>query len=183
MLLANIKCHFKYKNNRVADRFEHTLWLCSYAFFRQLHKTCEFIYHYYQNTAKNQAVISSGWTSLELNRLSNHCLENYYKVIFQKLTFQFSQVNFNFHIFLCVQGFRIMHLMKAPLKWSGVFLCISNLVVQWLRFYASTAGDMGSIPGWGIKILHDLRLLPTPKRKGGPNDRTAFGWEALNDTK
>ena len=52
MLLANIKCHFKYKNNRVADRCEHTLRLYSYVFCRQLHKTCEFICHYYQNIAK-----------------------------------------------------------------------------------------------------------------------------------
>ena len=24
--------------------------------------------------------------------------------------------------------------------------------VQWLRLYTSTAGDMGSIPGWGTRI-------------------------------
>ena len=33
------------------------------------------------------------------------------------------------------------------LKWSEV-----SLAVQWLRLCASTAGGMGSIPGWGIKI-------------------------------
>ena len=27
-------------------------------------------------------------------------------------------------------------------------------MVQWLGFHASTAGGMGSIPGWGTKILH-----------------------------
>ena len=28
----------------------------------------------------------------------------------------------------------------------------TSLVVQWLRLYASTTGDMGSIPGGGTKI-------------------------------
>ena len=28
------------------------------------------------------------------------------------------------------------------------------LVVQWLRFHGSTAGGVGSILGWGTKILH-----------------------------
>ena len=30
----------------------------------------------------------------------------------------------------------------------------TSLVVQWLRICASTAGGMGSIPGWGTKIPH-----------------------------
>ena len=30
----------------------------------------------------------------------------------------------------------------------------NSLVIQWLGFHASTAGDTGSIPGWGTKILH-----------------------------
>jgi len=29
----------------------------------------------------------------------------------------------------------------------------TSLVVQWLRLHASNAGGVGSIPGWGIKIL------------------------------
>ena len=28
--------------------------------------------------------------------------------------------------------------------------------VQWLRLWASTAGGMGSIPGWGTKILYAM---------------------------
>ena len=28
------------------------------------------------------------------------------------------------------------------------------LAIQWLRLRASTAGRMGSIPGWGTKIPH-----------------------------
>ena len=32
------------------------------------------------------------------------------------------------------------------------------LVVQWLRVRASTAAGMGSIPGWGTKILHAVWL-------------------------
>ena len=30
----------------------------------------------------------------------------------------------------------------------------TSLVVQLFRLQASTAGDMGSIPGWETKILH-----------------------------
>ena len=29
--------------------------------------------------------------------------------------------------------------------------------VQWLGLLASTAGDMGSIPGWGTKIWHAVQ--------------------------
>ena len=36
----------------------------------------------------------------------------------------------------------------------------TSLAVQWLRFGASTAGGMGSIPGWGTKIPH----APQPKK-------------------
>ena len=32
----------------------------------------------------------------------------------------------------------------------------TSLAVQWLTFHASTAGDMGSIPGQGTKIPHAL---------------------------
>ena len=28
------------------------------------------------------------------------------------------------------------------------------MAVQWLRLYTSTAGDMGSVPGWGTRIPH-----------------------------
>ena len=30
----------------------------------------------------------------------------------------------------------------------------TSLAVQWLRLCASTAGGVGSIPGWGTKIPH-----------------------------
>ena len=32
----------------------------------------------------------------------------------------------------------------------------NSLVVQWLELHASTAGGMGSVPGWGAKILHAI---------------------------
>ena len=32
----------------------------------------------------------------------------------------------------------------------------TSLVVQWLRICASTAGDVGLIPGWGTKIPHAI---------------------------
>ena len=30
----------------------------------------------------------------------------------------------------------------------------TSLAVQWLRLRASTAGGVGSIPGWGTRIPH-----------------------------
>ena len=34
-------------------------------------------------------------------------------------------------------------------QWQG-----TSLAIQWLRLHTSTAGDQGSIPDWGTKILH-----------------------------
>ena len=39
---------------------------------------------------------------------------------------------------------------KTILKGDGE----TSLAVLWLRLRASTVGGMGSIPGWGSKILH-----------------------------
>ena len=33
----------------------------------------------------------------------------------------------------------------------------TSLVVQWLRFCASNAGGLGSIPGWGSKTPHEAK--------------------------
>ena len=39
----------------------------------------------------------------------------------------------------------------------------NSLPVQWLGLHASTAGDMGSIPGWGTRNLHAVCPgLPVP---------------------
>ena len=35
----------------------------------------------------------------------------------------------------------------------------NSLVVQWLGFRASTAGGMGSNPGWGTRIPHGQKKL------------------------
>ena len=32
----------------------------------------------------------------------------------------------------------------------------NSLVIQWLGLHASTAGGIGSVPGWGTKIPHAL---------------------------
>ena len=32
----------------------------------------------------------------------------------------------------------------------------TSLVVKWLRFHASTAGDVGLIPAWRNEILHAM---------------------------
>ena len=39
----------------------------------------------------------------------------------------------------------------------------TSLVVQWLGFCAPTAGDTGSIPGRGTKILHAVWHSPPKK--------------------
>ena len=41
----------------------------------------------------------------------------------------------------------------------------SFLVVQWLRLLASTARDLGSIPGWGTKIPHAVGGTDKKKKK------------------
>ena len=41
----------------------------------------------------------------------------------------------------------------------------TSLAVQWLRLCASTAGGMGSIPGWGTKIPHAAQYGQKEKRK------------------
>ena len=45
---------------------------------------------------------------------------------------------------------------------KDIFTSRTSLVVQWLRLHASKAGDVGSIPGCGIKIPHDT---VQPKKK------------------
>ena len=45
---------------------------------------------------------------------------------------------------------------------KGIFTSRTSLVVQWLRFHASKAGDVGSIPGCETKIPHDT---VQPKKK------------------
>ena len=37
-------------------------------------------------------------------------------------------------------------------------------VVQWLRLWASTAGGMGSIPGWGTKVPHAVQCGQKTKK-------------------
>ena len=43
----------------------------------------------------------------------------------------------------------------------------TSLVVQWLSLQASTAGDMGLIPGQGTKIPHATHSAPSlpPKKE------------------
>ena len=43
--------------------------------------------------------------------------------------------------------------------------CRTSLAVQWLRLRASTAGGMGPIPGWGIKILRAMRCSQKKKKE------------------
>ena len=39
-----------------------------------------------------------------------------------------------------------------------------SLAVQWLGLLASTAGGMGSIPGWGTKVLHAAQCSQKNKK-------------------
>ena len=41
----------------------------------------------------------------------------------------------------------------------------TSLVVQWLRGQASSAGDVGLIPGWGTRIMHAQCCSPQNKIK------------------
>ena len=41
----------------------------------------------------------------------------------------------------------------------------TSLVVQWLKLQASSAGGVGSIPGWGSKIPHAARCGQKKKNK------------------
>ena len=38
-------------------------------------------------------------------------------------------------------------------------------MAQWLRIWASTAGDVGSIPSWGPKILHAMQYSQKKKKR------------------
>ena len=55
-------------------------------------------------------------------------------------------------------------LNRQPTRFSNMSVGTS-LVVQWLRLRASTAGDAGSIPGWGTKILHAAWCSQKKKKK------------------
>ena len=48
----------------------------------------------------------------------------------------------------------------------------TSLVVQWLRLCTPSAGDTGSIPGWGTKILyvvgHKKKKKKERKKKQNP---------------
>ena len=50
------------------------------------------------------------------------------------------------------------HYPDQDLEHSVTSECLlwSSLEVQWLVLYASTAGDEGSVPGQGTKILHAM---------------------------
>ena len=43
-------------------------------------------------------------------------------------------------------------------------------MVQWLKFPASTEGNLGSIPGQGTKILTDTRSQVAKKEKNNQGD-------------
>ena len=45
----------------------------------------------------------------------------------------------------------------------------SSLVVQWIRLEASTAGGVGSVPGWGAKTPHAAQCVPPKKRMSACN--------------
>ena len=59
----------------------------------------------------------------------------------------------------------------------------ASLVVQWLRFCASNAGGVGSIPGWETKIPHVARYGQKKiKRMTKANQaKVAFGLERGQD--
>ena len=40
----------------------------------------------------------------------------------------------------------------------------TSLAVQWLRFHTPNAGDTGSIPGWGTKIMNIMQCGQKKKK-------------------
>ena len=63
----------------------------------------------------------------------------------------------------------VFSIIEPPKPWWISYLMIrktgTSLVVQSLRFQASTAGDMGLIPGLRTKIPHTSRAQPKTKQK------------------
>ena len=47
----------------------------------------------------------------------------------------------------------------------------NSLVVQWLGVHAFTAQGLGSIPGWGTKILQDARCGQKQRKEKGLRKR------------
>ena len=67
----------------------------------------------------------------------------------------------NFHILryreviLAYTRFNVnFRLTKTAYLWPIKYALRTSLAVQWFRLCASTAGDVGSIPGLGTKILY-----------------------------
>ena len=63
---------------------------------------------------------------------------------------------------------RVWRFMTSVLYWKGeethvtTFWTGTSQVIQWLRHLASTAGGMGSIPGWGTEIPHAVSCGQNP---------------------
>ena len=58
-------------------------------------------------------------------------------------------------------------------------------MVQWLRLNTSTAGGIGSIPGWGTKIPHALWVQTKEKKKCLSDDppKKDFGESGISSLK
>ena len=50
----------------------------------------------------------------------------------------------------------------------------TSLVVQWLRLHESTAGGVGSIPGWGTKISHATQCGQKTKQNTKTNPKSTI---------
>ena len=58
-------------------------------------------------------------------------------------------------IFVVTVPFRIHYsFQKERNAIFKITLLGTSLAIQWLRLCVSTAGGMGSVPGWGARILH-----------------------------
>ena len=61
-------------------------------------------------------------------------------------------------IFVVAVPFRIHYsFQKERNALFKMTLLGTSLAIQWLRLCASTAGGMGSVPGWGASILHAMQ--------------------------
>jgi hypothetical protein len=57
----------------------------------------------------------------------------------------------------CYNGFGGRRASEATAAQGLIRFLGISLVVWWLRYCASTAGDMSSIPGWGTKIPYAVQ--------------------------
>ena len=76
----------------------------------------------------------------------------------------------------CVQLYCNVQVIVWDQKINQEWVWGTSLAVQWLRLQASTAGNMGSTPGRGTKILHVMWCREREKKRSF----TLYCWDNLD---